>query len=130
MLYEERYVYLDPRFWYHTRASDVQVQIHYSLIHICRTIYIFHILQLERIDQNLLKMSKSMNRKRMENEWSIFSELKFNFFQVMSQNIIEVLNREFTMRLNLLVCNLILRLWYFYSFITYKPSNIYYHYII
>ena len=47
-----------------------------------------------------------MNRKRMENEWSIFSELKFNFFQVMSQNIKEVLNREFIMRLNLLVLRL------------------------
>ena len=61
----------------------------------------FHILQLERIDQNLWKMSKSMNRKRMENEWSIFSELKFNFFQVISQKIKEVLNREFIMRLSL-----------------------------
>ena len=38
-MWSERYVYLDPRFRYYTRASDVQVQNHYSLIPIFTAIY-------------------------------------------------------------------------------------------
>ena len=71
-----------------------------------------------------------MNRKRMENEWSIFSELKFNFFQVMSQNIKEVLNREFIMKLSQLVCMTASILLFFYNLKAIKYLLSLYHLIM